>query len=105
MKRARLCSTVRLYGFPGTLTVTAATLPPYDWRVQPDGARECDSFSVLDSAIVEVDGRPVPLLSLPIASPAEDWPHGRTQVLPADWEREYPLCGIVAADPRFEVLA
>ena len=74
--RAHIGDTVRLYGYPGLFVVE-----PYNGLVVHHDylARSLAdprvAFGVSDASLVEVNGRPVPLLSAPIAPPADDYPH------------------------------
>lgn len=82
--RARVGDVVRLYGFPGTFEllgvggrVRETTERLYDFYAEStakiDGATV--GWPIRDESIVEINGMRVPLMSCPIAEPADDYPH------------------------------
>lgn len=76
-REVKVGDVVRLYGYPGTFVVGQDA----PWRVY--GEEGCfvsradglGGFATSVRNIVEVNGVPVPLLTAPIAPPAEDYPH------------------------------
>lgn len=66
-------ATVRLFGYAGVFTLRPYSRLGFRWGVERDGSGVL--FGVSVSSVVELDGQPFPVGSLPIAPPAADYPH------------------------------
>lgn len=74
--RCNIGDTVRTYGIEGTFTVDRLEARN-GWIMLRLKRGRCE-FPVPVRSIVEVNGKPVPLRSAPIAPPASDYPHEPT---------------------------
>ena len=73
--RVKFGDRVRLYGFPGTFEVWVTTSDLYDFHAKPIEQSRNTGFPALAKSVVEINGKPCPCLSAPIAPPASDYPH------------------------------
>lgn len=70
--------TVRLYAFPGVFVIGEPFIASAGYNgiyVRRPTGRHCDGFPISPRSVVEINGRPVPLMSCPIDKPAADYPH------------------------------
>ena len=76
LKRVEIGDTVRIYGYPGLFNVAPSTVDGCflaEPHANPRGA-----WTQSELSVVARNGQPLPLLSCPIAPPAEDYPHEPT---------------------------
>lgn len=79
----KIGDTVRLYAYPGTFVVDdlkkpAGSTSTHDFFAIPSGKTLMQGFGASYRSVVELNGKPMPLMSAPLAPPASDYPHEPT---------------------------
>lgn len=75
LTRVQIGDVVRLYGYRGHFEVMPTTTGRPDAFYASSLSKPNCGWSALECSVVEINGQPVPLLSCPIAMPADDYPH------------------------------